>query len=331
MRYLKDVGTLNFTNTGYDTIKIPRHDPIRNVYIDFYTEITTVGTATAFADGQPYTLIKKARLFANGSRDLVNARGKYLRLINKRLNGAEYQAQKPTVLTAQSSTVTRFLVQLPCADPKLGRPVETMLEPRGLGSLDLEVNFGNATSVVLGTADIMSGGTSVTLANTSIRVFVEYEINVPLQSSPDGKVVGSDSLILANRSIYEQEMTIAATSTAMKFDLPARNNFGRFFLFTEKDGVLDSTILNRVTLKSGQKVHFSLYDENIHDLNVGEFALGAQDAGCYVIDFLADGRISQALPAGKEVSLELELDVTKQGTTSIIRVLPDEFILPPLR
>lgn len=327
MRFLRPLGNMVFTADGQDTIKIPKNDAIRAIYLDVALQLDVTVNGTAIVDQAPYTLIKKARLIANGTRDLCSVRGKYLKHVNKRMNGSNFQFSAPSTFNVQAATQLRFMVEIPMRDGWLRRPIETMLEARGLSTLDLEVLFGNAS-------DIITGGTK-TITNVVVRVSAEYEIDVPMltEKNQDGSVkrVGTDQIILATRALYEKEMTITAATSSMKFDLDPRNNHSRFFIFTESDGVLVNTILNKVTLKSGQKVHYSLNRVELHDLNAGEFMLETQDAGVYVLNFLTDGLLAQGLASGKEQSLELELDVNKPGTTDVVRVVCDEFYLPPLR
>lgn len=326
MLFPRNIGPITFSASGSGSREIPTDLPIREVRVDVYTELTN-SSGGSLVDGQPFTLIRKARIVAGNGRVLADVTPKLFQYVNKGLNGAPFKVQKPSAAGAHSSTVVRFMFAIPFSDPKLRRAIESTLEHRTLGKLDIELDFGSASNLI-------SGGTGTSIANTAIQVSAIYEKELPLQTElgPKGEVlrIGSDRAILATRAFIEKNEQTSAANTAYEFKLVPRNNIGRLWIFTESDDVLVDTVLNRLTLKSGQKIHAVLRDEELKDGNQGDLQLESIDAGVYCLNFLQDGMLSQALKAGREQSLELELDLNSPGTTEKTSVIVEELFTPPL-
>jgi hypothetical protein len=214
---------------------------------------------------------------------------------------------------------------------RASKPIDTLLDSAGLATLDLIVTWTGAAT------DIFNDAFDGTVAVDSATLYV---------ASLERVGVPAGSKFMFNKE-YQIRSQVNAASTSHQILLPVGNMFRDFVIKTHSDGVQVNTILNNIQLKSGTEVFknrnagFLQMDNRVeHQIGVPEVLASAAAIdhfyteyvldGYYVLDFVKDGRLTEALDTRQLSSLELLLDVNNPGTVDFIDIYPCELTLPAI-
>ena len=275
--------------------------------------------ATNTNRGDEWAVVKNIRVIANGSDVLRNFSGNQLRWLNKLVYGFEPRNPLAPGVSAGGSLAVSSSLVLPFWSIGTVRPLDTALDARQLTSLEIEIEWGDASSI-----------TSATDASFS--------------SSPTLKVYSLESFGVeadfAQSRVFKIQESSVAVNDQHEVDIPVGSMYRGFMVNTSSSGV-DGSNLDNVKLKSGTTVFVDqeaalLRDianmrHGVHvthdDAGTAEDAVFVSDnsdlAGWHYIDLVTDGRLKEALDTLGLAELTLELDVSTQTD---ITVLPLQII-----
>jgi len=211
------------------------------------------------------------------------------------------------------------------------RPIDTLLDSAGLATLELIITWGAPNDVM---TDAFDG--TCTVDSATLYVAAVEAVGVPAKTK-----------FMTNKEFMIRSQVNAA-STSHQVNLPVSNMFRSIVLKTHSDGVQVDTILNNVQIKAGTEVFKHRIAGFLQMDNRLEFGIEVperdEDAGAidhyfeervlegyYVLEFVKDGHLTEALDTSRLSSLELLLDVAHPGTEDFVDIFPVELILPPVQ
>lgn len=198
-----------------------------------------------------------------------------------------------------------FYLELYFKRPKVRKGIQWALYLHKYTSALLTLNFG-------GREQLFTGGTNTwDLSNLSIQIWADSDFAV-------------QSTDIHASEVFEQTYVIPATQSDFPIDtLPPGYLYTDFYFQTEQDGVLVNTILNNIDIEGGGRVWLRQGDTNAKfvqsRLTQPELSDQTQPVtGLYVIP-LRDGMYTRAVDA-LTAPITIKLDVTHQGTVSLVRL-----------
>ncbi len=328
----REIGSITYAAGQTRTLALPRNYAYRTLQFKLVAQMDRVaGSAGAPKDVCPAQLVKNITIRANG-RDVIKSIDlETLHRLDQIRHGV-----RPHISFADFSgygveTDVAMVVhaQLDFAMWRAIRPIDTLLDSAGLATLELIVTFGDPGDVMTDAFDQTASVDSATLYVASVE-----SVGVP---------AGTNFAINKEYMIRSQ---ITATSANHQVQLPVSNLYRAFILKTHSDGVQVNTILNNIQIKSGTEVYknriasFLQMDNRIEcEIEVSEVdgSAAAVDhyflehllEGYYLLEFVKDGRLTEALDTSRLSSLELVMDVAAVGTDDFVDIFPCELIMPP--
>ena len=306
-RKLPDV---NYSENNSVSIDLPRIYPYHALNCRL-TGTVTVGTAdaTAVVDRAPFGLIKKITIIANGKDVIKSLSGKDLATLAKINHRTAPQLTAPGVSVGAQTFVAEFPIDFARYHSK--QPLDTLLMSANLSTLQLVVDWGTGS-------DILTPDTTTTLVFSSTKLSIHSVETVP----------NLDGLKPLLNKEYPIEQEVTATSSEFQIDLPVGNSFSMLTFIATDAGVRQNDIINKITIKSGQEIFFSMDANEIRQENKQDFEIETLDDGIYVVNFTKYGSLADVLPVQKANELLAVLDVTIGSGTTLIRTLTQEIITP---
>ena len=301
---------LSFSENNTVSIDLPRNYPYHRIVCRL-SGTFTIGTAaaTALLDRNPLGIIKKLEIIANGKDTIKSLTGKDLYNISN-VNWRTAPTLTPTGITvAGHAFVAEFTIDF--ARPSGKQPIDTLLNSAGLATFQLSVDWGDGEDIV-------------TYDTTTTGAFTNTVIDLTAVESIGG---GGNTKFLLNKE-YPIEQEVSATASEFQIDLPVGNTYSRLLIQTTDAGVRQSDIINTISLQSGQEKFFVMKGADVQAQNKMMYQAESWPAGLYVVDFAPYGSLADVLNVSKANSLELVLDVTKGAGTTLVRVIPQEIIIP---
>lgn len=330
-------GVISYTSGQTERLKLGRGMLYRELYLDLTGTLTVSAannTAANTQRGDEWGIVKEVRLIANGTTVLLVRSGEELAqemftyFGQYPLNSRNIGASSATVL-GDAATLNPSLYStaiIPLWMPKAVKPMDTLLDARLLSELTLEIRWGTHT-------DINSAATGFA---GQINVQSAEVFGVP----KDQKF----SSVRKPRTIAD----ITATNSAYQIELGVGDMYRGLLLHVTDNGVDDGAVLNNIKLVSGSTVFYDMPAPAVQQVTFGRgelvlvpdqvvtaryqkprVAVNSHLNGWYWIDFLMDGRMTEAIDTVGLSEFKLELDVTSGGADEQVTVLPT--IVRPLR
>ena len=325
----RELGVLNYAANQQGTLELPRNYAYRSLRLKLVANLTwTETTAGVVLDSAPSQLIRRVQVRANGRDVIKNVPFAYLHRAAQMRHGVRPKIVSPASTGALSEQSLEVHAVIDFAMWRAVKSIDILLDSSGMSTFDLIIDWGVG-------ADIFGGAYvgAVTVNSASLTVASYEVVGVPVGTK-----------FMTNKE-YVLEKVITAANANMRVDLPVGNMFRSFILETVSDDVHVNTMLNNIKIQSGTEVFKNriagfLQRDNRLDTSVEwpvstAAALGGADYanrigdGWYLLEFVVDGRLTEALQTARLSSVELELDIAAPGTVDKLRIYPTEIIVPP--
>lgn len=312
------VDTRDFKPSDTISIDLPTSYDLNTVMVEVSGTIT-VGTGGTYHTHAVSRLIDRLDLFADGKNKfsettgLMSAIGNFERRLQKNIT-------EITAGTGAKTVLSTHLLDRINADGM--RPKDSALHtyPPYMTKLQLVVktNAFSAMEVTAGTLVVSSHTLKV-----KIYVFETQEFEVAGQR--EGRLVKQESLSIE---------TIDSTTTTQRLKLPtgALLTRGVKFYALNNTGVLDDTIINNVTIKSGVDVRMNLSNNALIGANIADYHIPASNrpTGFYFADLCPDGNLNSLYDTRGLSELDVVFDVTKPaGGDGQLVVVTQQFYEQP--
>jgi len=294
----------------------------RELHLQLNFELTETASSNIGEDaierGDEWAVIKNIRIIANGSDVLRNFTGNQLRWLNKLVYGFNPRNPMAGGVAAEGSLAVSSSLVLPFWSIGTVRPLDTALDARQLTSLEIEIEWGDVSSITSGSATFSGTPTLKVYSLESFGVEADF----------------------AQSRVFKIQESSVAVNDQHEMDIPVGSMYRGFLINTSASGV-DAANLSNIKLKSGTTVFvdqeaallrdianmrhgvFVTFDE-VGGLEDNVFVSVDSDiAGWHYLDLVTDGRLKEALDTLGLAELTLELDV---NTQTDITVLPLQII-----
>lgn len=327
----RDIGSIDYAANQQRTLQLPRNYAYRALSLKLVCDLTwTETTGGVVKDSAPAQLVQNIVVRANGRDVIKNYDFETLHRLTQLRYGCRPKIISPANTTAAQAQDLEVNAIINFEMWRAVKPVDTLLDSSGLATLELIITWGTG-------ADIFGGayGGTVTVNSATLYVSSIESVGVP---------PGTAFIVNKEYAIADQ---ITAATTRHQINLPVSNLYRSFVLKTVSDDVHVNTILNNIQIKSGTEVYknraaYHLQMDNRVDRSLEcpvstAAALGGADYinrvldGYYLLEFVRDGRLTEALDTSKLSTLELILDVNNPGTTDMLTVYPVEMIVPAIQ
>ena len=320
----RELGSIAFAANQQRTLQLPRNYAYRLLSLRLECDLTwTETTAGVVKDSAPAQLVRSIMVRANGRDVIKNIDFETLHRLTQIRYSTRPRIVSPANTGAASDQVLTVHAILPFEMWKAVKPIDTLLDSSGLATLEFIIDWGVG-------ADIFGGAYVGTFTVNSCDLYV---------SSIESVGVPAGTKFMTNKE-YRLESQITAASTSHQVNLPVGNLYRSFVLKTVSDDVLVNTILTgQISIKSGTEVFKQRNASHLQMDNKVEYALEVPVntavlenvlTGYYVLEFVKDGRLTEALDTSRLSTLELVSQVATPGTTDRLYIYPVELIVPPV-
>ena len=328
----REIGTITYVANQTRTLPLPRNYAYRKLYLKLAADVTlAAGSAGTPKDSCPLQLVSSIEIRANG-RDVIKRLDMETahRLNQFRYGVRPYIDSLPTGYGAAADVVVGGHAIIDFEMWRAVRPIDTLLDSAGLATLEMIVTFGAGTDIL---NDAYDG--TVVVNEATLYVSALEAVGVP-----------AGTKFMLNKE-YQIRSQVNAASTNHQVQIPVGNMFRSFILKTHSDGNQVNTILNNIQIKAGTEVFknrraFLVQCDNRVECGmeipevvgsaaaVDHYYLEHILDGYYLLEFVKDGRLTEALDTSRLSSLELLLDVNNPGTVDMIDIYPVELVQPAI-
>lgn len=311
--------TVDFSTNNKTAESLSRGMVYRELYLNLTATPTVTianNTAAKAGRGDEWSVIKRIDVIANNTDVIKSISGTALWWLNYFLYGRIPNTSSALGDGATANPVCDSALILPFWMPRSVKPMDTALDARTLSDLKIEVTWGTFTDV--------SDDASAWTTEPSLDI---YSLEVFGVSGP-----------FSQWRMYPIENTVTASNPNFQIQLPVGPMYRGFLINTVSDGIDVGTILGNVKVKAGTTIFHDL-PERIVELSqvlrtglesgVARESSDASLDGWYYVDLVTDGYNTEAIDTLGFSEFELELDVTKVGTTDTVHVWPQQII--PIR
>lgn len=321
-------GTIEYSANNRETESLGRGVVYRELMIRLTGQptLTTANNTTAKTKrGDEWAVIRNLRLVANGTDVIKSLSGDDLWWLNY------FMLSRPRITTAigDGSANPSFdsVLILPLWMPGVIKPLDTALDARELSSLELEIDWGDHTSI--------NGDATGWTTEPKVEIWSLASFNV---QGP-----------FSQWRVFTIEKEITADNPQFEIELPVGKLYRGFMIETTDADQDQADILKNFKLVSGSTVFADVSAEDdvlqqAEDIRRGtvphyDAAANAYDdlrrsdnsqrEGWYVYDHVTDGRLTEGVDTLGFSEFKIEGDVAVGGGTTKIRVIPWQVI--PLR
>lgn len=327
MRHLQQPDTVVFSQNNKVSVDLNLGSVLEELVLRLRYAPTLTNTNNTQAKtlrGDEWAIVKGIRLVANGTDVLRDFSGDELWWINFFTYHLMPQVSPNLGDGTTANPVIDSILVLPTVLPGIKRPFDVVLPTGKLSSLKLEIEWGASTDL---NADAAAFTTSPTMEIYSLQSF------------------GIANLQPGQMRIYSTQSTITATTPRHQVKLPVGVTYRGLLIQTLDAGVEQGDILNNLKLRSGGNVFYDLPGKVIQEhvaqrlrlprgfsgTAYDDHKISVQSSfnGWYFIDLAPGGSLMQVIDATGLSELFIEADVTVGSGTTLMNILPFEFI--PLR
>ena len=311
------VGSVPFDAGNQRTLELPRSFLYKSLVLRISGTVSTVAATVNPQVEQPFALIKKIEVVADGRKILFSIAGRDAYRLSQLFRG-----KAPEIVVAPGAAIaTQPFAGTIILDHEAARmvsPVDSYFDPRPYEKIELRITWANGVADMFGTPNA--------------AVFVTApSIDVQLMQTVQGA-----EMIGFNRLLLFDEVSVTATSSNLTLNVPRAGLLAGILLRTDSTSAglpnPSDTILNFVSVKSDNNfLHVdrlawaTLQRRNVieYQLDIGSptvQSMGTQIPGYAYVDLTEDGLISSALNTLDLNVLQLIFDATLSGTSPLIRV-----------
>jgi len=342
----REIGTLDYAANQTRTLQLPRNYAYRCLNLTLKADMSRASTnpdAGGPRDCAPAQLVKNIMVRANGRDVIKNIDMESLHRLNQIAHGT-----RPHIYSTAwdgyddvSDEVLTVNARIDFEMWRAVRPIDTLLDAAGLATLELIITFGAGIDTMDETWPGTGTGESVTVNEAKLFVSSVESVGVP-----------AGTPFMTNKE-YMIRSQVTAASNRHQIQLPVSNMYRWIVLKTHSDGKQVDTILpfslaaqNTIQLQAGTEVFkyriagclqmdnrldymMEVPERDGSGAALDHFLQELVLEGYYVLEFVKDGRLTEALDTARLSQLELILDVANPGTNDFIDVFPCEMIRPP--
>lgn len=278
----------------------------RNYHIECYNCKLTVNhtnTSAVFKNEDLLSLINSIQIIADGNETIKSVPASKFHISNIMVSGRKGLQE---VNKADGTKESYVWFRIYFAVPYLARPMDTVFNTAVYSSLNMLINWANASKV----------GTGIVINNAKLDV---YSHALTGYARNEG-----EKIIHFKETYLKKEVT--ATTNQLTIDLPTKQMYKAFSIVSTIDDKRVTNVINSITLKSGTTVIVQLDADEIKSLNYNDYAVQSSGDldGVYIVDFLTRDRLSDLLNTiGQFNTLELVFDVTKQAGLNELHIYSD--------
>lgn len=315
-KQVRNVAVKSLTLGTPETIVLPKNYAIRSLILRLKGSVDVVAGTSAMTQLTQgiNNIFSNIRVRRDGKDTLYALGGQLTYELNKILYGVPNSITLAAVTNASAVAVNATLF-VPFENVRGVNPFDTLLKGAGLSSLDLLLDTSAASSMFYG-------------GNGSVAVNSAFQVSVDVIEE-----VGANNFVFGDiRTYLAQKISVTAASNNFQIKPIAVGNYYKgFLLMCEDVGILSSSVITNIKLKSGSEVIIDIPAADLQDDNKRQFGITTLSTGVYYLDLMPDGRLNQALdvtPQSGRESLEFELVVAAPSGTCNISVVALEYIPP---
>ena len=300
-----------FSSGNVQSVELPKGFLYKTIAVRLVGEYDGTAGSAFVGTELPLALIPKIEIIADGRKTLVAASAKDLYRLSHHMRGKGGELVPPASPTAANQPFTAtFLIDLEAA--RMAMNNDSLFDPNPFEKVEFRVTWGTVLNIAT-----VGAGSTIDTANTSIQLQV-------LETT-----VGADR-ILFNKLISFDEISISATSTALRVRVPRSGLLHGTLFRTERDAGAVDNIVNRITLQSDNTFNHTdslvwlfLKHRNTIEYQLDGPGVGAANTGLVgygFIDLTEDGLMSSALNTLDLNALDYVLDVTRTSGVELVRM-----------
>jgi hypothetical protein len=330
---VRELGQMTFSAGQVSTMDIPRGYSIANLLFRLTATLSRAAGASAGVgkDLCGAQLIKRIEVRKNG-REVIKALDfeSMMRFVQQRKGTVPEWALSASWTGgygALSGTTFALSAALNFQMWNALNSLDTLFDSsgrNGVTTLQLAVYWGALNDVMTGG---MGGTNAYNPASGGVTADVMPVLTISVEEYVDPDALPGEYLEARE---YSVRRSISASNPKEQQAINVGNMFRQFVIKTYADDVQRSDILNNVIIRSGSQVFKNCVAEPLRQRNKVDLGIEAAMTGYYLLDFCPDGHLSRALKTQDLSELIIEMDVTKQGTSTVIEIFPTELVISPL-
>jgi hypothetical protein len=306
----RQLDRIAYAANSISTIDLPREHWDKKILLQLVGDSTTGIGTPARTSYNPFDVITRIEVIANGSQTIKSISGKMLYLQNILEHGTvPNRTQTPSSASQSGQAFGGGLMLYFDKDKDY---LESLLPTHVLSSLQLKVTWGNALSI-----DTQSTN-GLTINSLYIYPLLTEEINVGQSTAKIGVLKETE---------YVKTLTAAGW---VDVDLPVGNVYESINILARNNSVADNTIVSEYeVVKDGLEIIRKARFDQSRAEDLIDYAIEAanQPTGFTIIDFDLGG--SAPINTRGWSSLKLRLNVSTTPTsTSDVTIVSGEIILP---
>jgi len=323
-------GTIDYSANNQEDENLGRGVVYREIALRLTGQLTVAGADNTSANtnnGDEWAVVKRIRLLANGTDVIKDISGNDLWWLDYFLYGTP---PKVTPTLGDGSTANPSfdsVLVLPLWMPNAVKPIDTALDARELSSLEVEIQWGDHTSI--------NGSATGFTTTPRVELFSLTSFNV---SGP-----------FSQWRLFPIEKEITANNPQFEVELPVGKMYRGFMIRATDGGQDQSDIVNNLKLVSGSTVFadVSVQDDVLPQWenlvkgtsphwndNAGSFddlrrSDDSQLEGVYFYEHVTDGFLTEAIDTLGFSEFKLEMNVSVGAGTTKLNITPLQVI--PIR
>ena len=317
VRY-REQKTVDFSSNNTVPTTLGRGMVLRELAI----ELTATPTLTAAnstqaktAPGALWGVIKSIDIVVNSSDTIRSFTGEQLVWLNRYWYGGYPKIDFQLGDEATANPVCKGWLIIPFWTPNSVRPIDTALDTRKLSDLRIDINWGTYTDI-----------------NTSASAWTT-EPQAKIHTLESFGIGGDFAQTRLNRRI----VTLGGANSNELVDLGVGPMYRSFLINTKVSGADDSGVIQNVKLVSGSTVFTDFNLESLREYNMsrrgmqryftdttlGSYHTVTRDSdevenAWHYVDLVTDGLMTEAIDTLGFAEFNMELDVLKAGTLTIL-------------
>jgi len=321
-RLQRKIASMAITAGGFGLQDLPRAYDYEALFLRLNGSVTvSVANATSVRSEAPVQWVPRIEVIADGKNTLYSAPfwyaslGRYTRSLPASGARATTPPNSPNIATyaVEAIGVVDFMTE------DGTRVKDSNFRTSALSLFQARLTYGNPGDIF-----VVGGATVAFSGIPQVDLFSSELVELP---GSDGSYANP----IALKKVSYQQISVAASNTALKLNLPAGNLIKSVFWRAEgltTAGEPDTGVFNNMILQSGVDVRLNLAGKNVRAKNNADF--GQLTAGYYVGDLCSTGeariKLSDLWDVTGQAQPDTTMDVTG-GANVNIQVVVTEYIL----
>ena len=321
-RLQRKIATMPIVAGSFGLQDLPRAYDYESLFLRINASIQiSVAVVTSVRAENPCQIVPRVEVIADGKNTLFSAPfwycslGRYTRSLTQ--SGA--RAVTPISSTAIATYAVEAIGVVDFMVEDGSRPKDSNFRTSALSLFQLRLTYGQAVDTV-----VQGGATVAFSGSPTVDVFSSEIVELPDDQ-------GNYSNPIALKKVSYQQISVPASNSALKLNLPAGNLIKS--VFYRADGLVtagepSAAVFNNMILQSGVDVRLNLAGANLRAKNNADY--GQLTAGYYVGDLCSAGESRIKLSDLWDVTGQAQPDTTMDvvgGANVTVQVVVTEFIL----